>query len=606
MNFENADHKNADYDRQSCPYRCGRGSKWRKPCWQGPDSSGKCGGMAECVPLRRGDRHYCQRPQYAGGACKEGPLPDGSCIHTQTPCRPVASIRSLRQRITLLGLILIIALMTIFSNREPGSELLAMINPGELSSSHSGFSVSVQCENCHQAHDKKAADWFMSAFEHQDLTGNCIQCHKITGPVKAPHNKTYGNDNDEILVECKTCHQEHKGSSFEIRQVSDRICGNCHAQQFSEFSQHVKFSENYPHQEPQNIFFNHTTHLGEYFVEIKWLEKKNRDADFAKQASAACSACHAIENAKRDVPIRDYETICAGCHEQQIGGRIFTLLTPEDLSTPMLGLMTGDNEDPPDSEEAAQKLISTISDRGIDGLIETVEKAGTPKSVQRKLFNGLNPSVLKATVNAWKKEESFETGSAANDQLVGWKTGDNDDGEEAIIYKARGHADETLKLWMELYLEKLNNDKSGYVDEAVKTLLDISSGPGACGKCHASLIGDNRRYAGIFNWTRTAMTIREHTSGFSHRPHIDLLGKTEGCAACHNLNKEADYAAYFKDGGKNIEQYESSFADIDVNTCTNCHNQRRVSAECQLCHSYHRGVGFQLEYQKREKERLRP
>ena len=30
MNFELDDHKSADYDRQTCPYRCGRANRWHK------------------------------------------------------------------------------------------------------------------------------------------------------------------------------------------------------------------------------------------------------------------------------------------------------------------------------------------------------------------------------------------------------------------------------------------------------------------------------------------------------------------------------------------------------------------------------------------------
>ena len=606
MNFENDDHKNAEYDRQSCPYICGRGSRWRKPCWQGPDSTGKCGDIAECAPLRRRDRYYCQRPQFAGGPCEEGPLPDGSCNHTNTPCRPAAGLRKLRRRITLLGLLLIISLITVLSNRQSGSELVAMINPGELSSSHSGFPVTIQCENCHQAHDKKAADWFMSAFEHQDLTNNCLQCHRLTGPEKAPHNRIYGNNSDSKLLECVACHQEHKGSRFEISQVSNRMCSNCHEQAFSQLSTHVKISENYPHQEPQNVYFDHVTHLGQYFIEKEWLEKANRDADFAQKASAACSTCHEIESANRDVPIRDYEKVCAGCHDHQIVGRALALLTAEEASPVMLGLITGDNKDPPDAEDAAKKLINIIAKKGIDGLIETIKQAGTQESVQRKLFNGLNPTALRATARAWNKEESFDSASDSNNQIAGWKTGENEDGLEAIIYQAGGHADASLKFWIELYLNKLKSDQSEHVEEAVEILLNSSGGPGACGKCHASLIGDVTRNEKEFKWGRADTTVREHTSAFNHRPHIDLLGNSEGCDACHKLEEKADYPAYFKDGGININQFESSFNGIDLKICTTCHNQNRVSDDCQLCHSYHRGVGFQFEYQKQEKERMRP
>ena len=248
MNFELEDHKNADYDRQACPFRCGKGSRWRKPCWQGPEPDGQCGGVSECTPLRRGDRYYCQRPDHAGGPCKEGALAHGDCSRTGKPCQPVANIRRLRGRLTMLGVLLLIALIAIFSNRDSGSMLTAMINPGELSSSHSGFPVSDRCENCHQAHDKQAGDWLLSAFEHQDLTSNCVQCHKVPGPARAPHNREYGNESDDLVVECKSCHQEHKGTEFNISRVSDRVCSNCHQQKFDSFSEHVSFGESFPHQ----------------------------------------------------------------------------------------------------------------------------------------------------------------------------------------------------------------------------------------------------------------------------------------------------------------------------------------------------------------------
>jgi len=603
MNYEQDDHKSADYDRQSCAYRCGRGARWRKPCWQGPGATGKCGGIAECVPLRRGDRYYCQRPQHAGGACKQGPLPDGGCAHAHTPCTPVAGIRRIRGRLTLLGLLLVIALITIFSDREPGSELIAMINPGELSSAHSGFPVADQCENCHEAHGKNAANWFASAFEYQDITKKCIQCHKLVGPEKAPHNRF---DEDNIELECKACHHEHKGLKFDISNVPNKICSNCHEQAFADLSHHVKFPPGYPHQEPQNIFFDHATHLDEYFVENKWLKKQNRDAGFAKKARATCSTCHQIKDAIRDVPIRDYEKICASCHEFQIGGRALTILTPDEVPPAMLGLIIGANEEVPDVEVAAKKLINIIANKGIDGLMKTVEEAGEQKSVQKNLFSGLNPTALRATARAWQKKQSFKTASSANDQMVGWKTGENDDGAEAIMYKAKGHADATLKNWIELYLNKSHGDQSEHAEEALEALLDASEGPGACGKCHAVLMGAKTQNKDVFNWGKTAVTIREHTSGFSHRPHIDLLGQTEGCDACHKFNEHSNYPAYFKDGASDVEKFESSFSDITLQTCTKCHNQKRVSADCQLCHSYHRDVGFQFEYQEQEKERMSP
>ena len=605
MNYELDDHNSADYDRKACAYRCGNGSRWRKPCWQGPEANGKCGGESECIPLRRGDRYYCQRPNHAGGPCQEGPLSHGGCSHNRKPCQPVPTVRKHRGRIAILGVLFLIALMAVFADRKPGSVMTAMINPGELSSTHSGFPVSDRCENCHAPHDESAADWFLSAFKHEDLTPNCVQCHKMPGPNQAPHNRIFGNEKDERIVECKSCHQEHKGAEFDISRVSDQMCSNCHEQRFDSFSRHVAFSDNYPHQEPQNIFFDHSTHLGEYFVEESWLEKEDRDAEFAVRARNACSSCHQIENAGRDIQIRDYEAICANCHDQQIAQRSMTLFTPDEVYPALLGLITPADEEAPDTYDAALALIETISSDGIDGLYEVLAEAGSDLETQQRLFNGLNPVALRETARLWSEEESVEAESELSDRITGWTTGENDDGAEAVLYKASGHADATLKLWIEMYLDKQSEDQSDHVVDAVASLMDASTGAGACAKCHASVSGSFMREE-QFKWGKSAITVRAHTSGFSHVPHIDLIGKTEGCEACHVSSKTADYPAYFDQGGMDIEMYQSSFDSIKMDTCSTCHNEKRVSADCQSCHSYHSDLGFQVEHQKREKERMKP
>jgi hypothetical protein len=603
MNYELDAHNKAAYDRPSCSYRCGRGSRWRKPCWQGPDARGSCGGEAQCVPLRRGDRYYCQRPDHAGGPCEEGPLSYGQCAHVQPPCRPRAGLRRLRGRITLIVILLLVAAITIFANREPGSMMIAMISPGELSSSHSGFPVSDRCENCHAAHDKSTKDWLMSVFEHQDLTAQCVQCHKLPGPEKAPHNRVFNSENDNIVVECKSCHQEHKGAEFNISQVSDRMCSNCHTQQFSKLSEHPQFPADYPHTEPQSIYFDHATHLGEYFVEESWLEKEDRDADFAKRASAACSTCHQLEIAAREVPIRRYETMCASCHEHQISGRLLTLLTPDEATPAMLGLLTPVGEEPPDYEEAALELIESMSSDGIDAMTSAIEQAGTDVAMQRDLFSGLDATKIVNAAKAWAEEESIEIADA---DIDGWMAGENGDGSEAILYKPRGHADPTLKLWIEMYLKRLATDESELNQEAVDSLLDQSEGPGACGKCHGAVVGDSMRSEKTLHWGKSEPTFREHTLGFSHRPHIDLLGTGEGCDACHKSNSDADYSAFFEDQGKSPELFQSRFSGLTLETCATCHNESRVSANCQSCHNYHPDVSFQHENQIPEKERLKP
>lgn len=601
MNYQNDDHKSASYDRQSCAYKCGRASKWQKPCWQGPDAKGSCGGVSECAPLRRGDRYHCQRPERAGGACKEGPLPSGLCCHTRVPCRPVFSLRKFRGRLTLIGLLVIIGLITIFSNREPSSGLMGMINPGELSSAHSGFPSGDQCVNCHEPHDKDLGGWIMGAVEHHDLTAKCIQCHELNGPAKLAHNRVFENSDDSQQVECKACHKEHKGSNFDIKQVSNETCSTCHQKQFSSFDEHAEFSPTFPHLEPQNIFFDHSTHLGEYFVEDKWLEKENRDAELGKKAATTCSTCHAIETAERDVPIRDFEKVCAGCHEAQISEKTLTLLTPDEASPAIMGLLSLDEEDA-DSYEVALDLMNVMADEGMDGLMTVIEEAGTPKSTQRNLLKGLDQIALQETMEAWIAFEVLDVDSEANNQLTGWKSGINGDGADAIMYQTEGHADAVLRLWIELYLGKVSEDQSEFDSETLESLMDSSQGPGACGKCHGTLVGAAMRNEKLFNWGKTKPTVRVHTDSFSHQPHLDLLGETEGCESCHIAKKEGDFPAYFEGNGMDLDSYQSSYEGIKLETCTTCHNEKRVSDDCQLCHSYHPEVGLQLKLQKPENE----
>ena len=42
----------SSYERPNFPYRCGRAAAWGKPCANGPNIDGTCGGAAGCAPFR--------------------------------------------------------------------------------------------------------------------------------------------------------------------------------------------------------------------------------------------------------------------------------------------------------------------------------------------------------------------------------------------------------------------------------------------------------------------------------------------------------------------------------------------------------------------------
>jgi predicted CXXCH cytochrome family protein len=596
MKYEHDEHKLTEYDRPSTKYRCGRAARWGQPCWQGPDQNRKCGGTSECTPVLRDDRYYCQRPESAGGACSEGPLPDGQCAHTHLPCRPRVSSRQFRGRLALFGVLVIVILVALFSNRDGVTGSDFMINPGKLSSAHSGFPVTDRCENCHQSHQLPASAWLLSAFKQQDMTQQCVQCHAFDGEATAPHNGQF-ETREITTVACSSCHSEHKGAGYDISKVANRTCGNCHEKSFTQFAEHTEFPANYPHQQPQNIFFDHARHLSEYFVEDKWVNKPGRDAKLAENARSSCSFCHQIENAQRDIPIRKYDIICAGCHEQQIRDRAMTILTSDEVAPAFMQLLISnkdaDNDEEPDIDDFTKQLIDDLAGKGMKAVYERLEGSVATEMTQRHLFLGLDSSLIKHTAEQWLDEESLDTD---DDTRSGWQAGENDDGADAVFYRPEGHADDVMRSWIDLYLRGDITDG----DDVLDGLLDVEDGPGACGKCHGSMIGRSQRHEKLPLWSKTQTQARIYTPGFSHRPHIDLLGKSEGCDACHKLSDDADYPAYFKQGGSDIKLFQSSFEGVKKETCTKCHNQERIPDDCQLCHVYHAGAGFKFEYQQRE------
>ena len=74
------------YERPNDEWICG----WTRdgtPCPLGPDRKGNCVVTHECTPYRKGDRWLCARASAFGGACENGPRPDGTCCHAVSKCQ---------------------------------------------------------------------------------------------------------------------------------------------------------------------------------------------------------------------------------------------------------------------------------------------------------------------------------------------------------------------------------------------------------------------------------------------------------------------------------------------------------------------------------------
>ena len=71
------DYSSQQYERPNQPWVCGLATRARVP--GRADGGGGCPALAECAPVRDGDRWQCNRSALRGGACDEGPTPEGGC-----------------------------------------------------------------------------------------------------------------------------------------------------------------------------------------------------------------------------------------------------------------------------------------------------------------------------------------------------------------------------------------------------------------------------------------------------------------------------------------------------------------------------------------------
>jgi hypothetical protein len=488
-----------------------------------------------------------------------------------------------------------------------------MINPGPLSTKHEIFTDQQSCQNCHNNHHKKLLDWFLSAFKHQDLSSACTQCHLFAGSPLAPHQNEFDNNNTHTQqrIECVRCHTEHQGKSGNITPINNITCSNCHKKSFSLFanknnsntaSQHTEFDKNYPYQQKQNIYFDHLKHIDQYFVEEQYLTHK-RDVKFAQLAAQSCTTCHDIQNAIREVKPQPYAKICKGCHDNQIMESQLTLLSTDleiaELSPIAMSLLgTGD------AEELAERVIAAIKQGEMKGLFNSTNQQQYQQQYQQQqqMWSGLNPIEAKVAVETWSTGEPYAPEIADKETTpYGWLIGEDTNGDEAIFYKAKGHADPTLKAWIEQLLHKSQNHENQdneIITEALDILLD-KQGPGACGKCHAAGLNANLSAANqntkSATWGYKNKQYARHTI-YSHKPHINLMGQKEGCDNCHIFNKKADTTPYFKHKGQQPNEYQAAFLAITKETCSECHTQEKIISDCTTCHRYHGPSSYKIGF----------
>jgi hypothetical protein len=174
-----------------------------------------------------------------------------------------------------------------------------------------------------------------------------------------------------------------------------------------------------------------------------------------------------------------------------------------------------------------------------------------------------------------------------------------------LFYRPVGHADPFLKAWLTT-LASLSAGVSADVARSAFDKLADPDAPGACMKCHTVDAGDHQARV---NWFPARPEPHAHPlTVFNHTAHFSLL-TDRGCATCHQLAPEAEYAKFFMptDGAlpKNPNKFASNFAPLSETVCAQCHKPQVAGDNCLLCHRYHTG-DFAPKVQEAAAFRLSP
>ena len=378
--IQDFDHRHSQYERPTMRWVCG----WQaqgQPCHVGPDSRGRCQAHRECVPHFDGEEFICARPPVWGGKCKEGPLPDGSCCQLRVRCQPRWSLFAKRRMAAILTSTLAFGVLLIMfgdtevkPDRPISKRNLTSISPGDLTTAHNR-GTGRGCAECHQAADGSIDGFLRLAFHPRDIPRNdslrCVECHEDSlgahplyahsmdperlQKLKSPASKMKdpfvftvaelgprmpNNIGDELF--CSMCHHEHRGRFFDMKQMTNQQCQNCHVNKFHSLRDgHPQFV-NHPYTRRARIHFDHSTHYGSHFANFKRVMPEGEspggtnalksEADGKSLESSptrsneqspntlehSCRSCHDTDDSKRHMRIGSFEVMCGKCHGPQI------------------------------------------------------------------------------------------------------------------------------------------------------------------------------------------------------------------------------------------------------------------------------------------------
>ncbi|MEM8948742.1 MAG: hypothetical protein AAGA21_17475 [Pseudomonadota bacterium] len=358
--LQSFNHRSSNYERPAQSWVCGRAGTG-KPCALGPDRKGACRTLAECRPRRSPDGWTCSRPKSAGGACEEGPLPDGTCCKSLPPCVPVRSLRARRGRFTAVVTTVCLGLLLFLVGSRINADL---VDAGTVYTGHAEVEA---CGDCHVAFDGGPVAWLTAAFADDDPVADnqkCLACHKWGDDAQNAHTLPRPELADLIgkfeqaaatapvpwtiqvsravfptpleahngPLACGACHKEHEGEDADLLKVTNDRCQSCHQLTFTSFSDgHPSFGD-YPYLRRTRIIFDHDSHNRKNFP-----EKRKQGVE----PPETCNSCHAPDATGRFMLTAEFETTCALCHSEDIIGE--TVAGPKGtpvIAVPELDLET--------------------------------------------------------------------------------------------------------------------------------------------------------------------------------------------------------------------------------------------------------------------------
>jgi hypothetical protein len=379
-------YQDSPYERPNQKWVCGKQAQGC-PCQIGPDNNGHCRAEYQCQPQKKADRWYCTRSTVFGGACSNGPLPNGTCCQSITPCSPIRSIRH-KRTVTIKWLCaLTLGLLLFFIDSDNKQQFLS---PGDLTYQHAQIS---KCSTCHKVFDRGISGWIHQALNASsilDTNQQCLSCHQFGEHAAEAHSLPKAelmtvahvvdadtNRPQYQKIACMTCHVEHHGSNASLLTVNSQNCASCHdlPLKFGRKT-HPEF-RHYPYRRRTGIIFDHNQHYDKHFYDKQGTNLRDNAPD-------SCLSCHISDQNGIKMIVRNYKINCAECHnnlfEESEYFAVFAVPAldvdninslgtwPEDTDaelTPFMKLLLSDNE----------QLHPLLSELESDDLTELEEKS---------------------------------------------------------------------------------------------------------------------------------------------------------------------------------------------------------------------------------------